>query len=40
MDTIILDPPYYMVVKESWDNKWNKFEDYLHLWTFKTPTLF
>ena len=29
IDTIILDPPYYMVVKESWDNKWNNFEDYL-----------
>ena len=29
IDTIILDPPYYMVVKESWDNKWHNFEDYL-----------
>jgi len=29
IDTIILDPPYYMVVKENWDNKWNTFEDYL-----------
>ena len=29
IDTIILDPPYYMGVKESWDNKWNNFEDYL-----------
>jgi len=29
IDTIILDPPYYMVVKENWDNKWNNFEDYL-----------
>jgi DNA modification methylase len=29
IDTVILDPPYYMVVKENWDNKWKSFEDYL-----------
>jgi site-specific DNA-methyltransferase (adenine-specific) len=29
INTVILDPPYYMVVKEKWDNKWNDFEDYL-----------
>jgi len=29
VDTIILDPPYYMVVKEEWDNKWNNIQDYL-----------
>jgi site-specific DNA-methyltransferase (adenine-specific) len=29
IDTVVLDPPYYMVVKENWDNKWNHFDDYL-----------
>ena len=29
IDTVILDPPYYMVVKEDWDNKWKTLQDYL-----------
>ena len=29
MDTIILDPPYYQVVKEDWDNIWKNMSDYL-----------
>ena len=29
IDSIILDPPYYEVVKESWDNQWKTFNDYL-----------
>ena len=30
IDAVILDPPYYMVVKEDWDNKWNSLQDYLN----------
>jgi len=29
IDTIILDPPYYQVVKEVWDNKWSTLQEYL-----------
>ena len=29
IDTIILDPPYYQVVKEEWDNVWTNISDYL-----------
>jgi len=29
IDSIILDPPYYEVVKEDWDNQWTTFMDYL-----------
>lgn len=29
IDTIILDPPYYQVVKEEWDNIWKSLDDYL-----------
>ncbi|ABT14409.1 DNA methyltransferase [Paramecium bursaria Chlorella virus NY2A] len=28
VDLFILDPPYYKVVKESWDNVWKTFEEY------------
>ena len=33
IDSIILDPPYYEVVKESWDNQWKTFNDYLDWFT-------
>lgn len=29
IDTIILDPPYYKVVNEKWDNQWKSMNDYL-----------
>jgi len=29
IDTIILDPPYYQVVKEKWDNSWENMDSYL-----------
>ncbi len=29
IDMVILDPPYFNVVNESWDTKWNSIEDYL-----------
>lgn len=29
IDLFIMDPPYYQVVKESWDNAWKTFEDYV-----------
>ena len=31
IDCIILDPPYFNVVNETWDKKWKSLEDYL-LW--------
>jgi site-specific DNA-methyltransferase (adenine-specific) len=33
IDSIILDPPYYEVVKEDWDNQWSTFNDYLEWFT-------
>ena len=29
VDEIILDPPYFKVVNEKWDNEWSSLEDYL-----------
>ena len=29
IDLFILDPPYYQVVKEEWDNNWNSLDEYL-----------
>jgi DNA modification methylase len=29
VDLIVLDPPYYKVVKEKWDNQWETLSDYL-----------
>ena len=29
VDLIIADPPYFGIVKESWDNQWKNEEDYL-----------
>jgi DNA modification methylase len=29
VNTIILDPPYFKVVNEKWDNQWKSLEDYL-----------
>lgn len=29
IDAVILDPPYFMVVKEEWDNKWKTLQEYL-----------
>ncbi len=29
IDCIILDPPYFNVVAEEWDNQWSSMEDYL-----------
>ena len=29
IDAIILDPPYYRVVNDKWDNQWKSTEDYL-----------
>ena len=29
IDTIILDPPYYKVVNEEWDNQWKDLNEYL-----------
>ena len=29
VDLIIVDPPYYGILKESWDNQWKTEEDYL-----------
>jgi len=29
INSIILDPPYFQVVNEKWDNQWNSFEEYL-----------
>jgi DNA modification methylase len=29
IDTIILDPPYFNVVNEKWDNQWKSIDDYL-----------
>jgi DNA modification methylase len=31
IDLIVLDPPYYQVVKEDWDNIWKSMDEYL-LW--------
>lgn len=30
VDLIIADPPYFQIVKESWDNQWNTELDYLN----------
>lgn len=30
MDCIVLDPPYFNVVNETWDKQWKSLEDYLH----------
>ena len=29
IDLLVLDPPYYQVVKEDWDNNWATIDDYL-----------
>jgi len=29
IDTIILDPPYFNVINEKWDNQWKSIDDYL-----------
>jgi site-specific DNA-methyltransferase (adenine-specific) len=29
IDLLVLDPPYYQVVKEAWDNNWPTIDDYL-----------
>ena len=31
IDMMVIDPPYYNVVNEDWDNQWKTMEDY-HLW--------
>jgi len=31
IDLVVVDPPYYQVIKEKWDNQWDSEEDYL-LW--------
>jgi len=36
MDLIIADPPYFQIVKNSWDNKWESEKEYIewcHEWT-------
>ena len=30
MDCIVLDPPYFNEVNETWDKQWKSLEDYLH----------
>ena len=30
VDMLVLDPPYYQVVKEDWDNNWPTLQDYLN----------
>lgn len=30
IDLIVLDPPYFKVVKEEWDNQWETLQDYLN----------
>jgi DNA modification methylase len=30
IDTMILDPPYYKVVNETWDKQWKSLDDYLN----------
>jgi len=30
IDLIILDPPYYRVVKQAWDNQWKTLTDYIN----------
>jgi len=30
VDLIIADPPYYQIVKETWDNQWSTINEYLN----------
>jgi len=33
VDLVLTDPPYYGIVKDSWDNQWNSVEDFV-AWLF------
>ena len=36
VDLVVVDPPYFEIVKNAWDNQWESEQDYLewcHSWT-------
>ena len=29
VDLVIVDPPYFEIIKDDWDNQWNSEQEYL-----------